>query len=537
MREATNRNDILKIRKYIDENLGNYKFDIPDYSKYEFDLEEFGNPFEIPKDNIDYIYTSDNKAINEGLRYFEETYYNQHEVFRKSILTKYKNKQLSPYVGFKEEKGNYYYDTNKKIESILNEAYTMAKEATNDKINLPDDFFKFNQSYDYSACHRLADLEVHLSHKTKGVKLVGDYYAYVDYDLHGNKYGYKVQDCIKKFRQDLLSDLKIYVELNVESLVQETLMEYTKASEQELYDKIEIFKNALRNFLDFSKNSGQDIPALLSNLVKDLKRSRLKRESFYKKQDDYGKSENSYGRYKSESDAKNAGDARIAAYKKDCDNYVFSTLPHILSFAYNIQIKNIVYNFKAELQNIFDNHGIAYPKLEDWVAYENNSRSNFRLGLSNYSLHSPLLTLAGMNNIIKVSASSSNVKGYTTDLTKSEIVHASIMKSISGYKEANSYNYTVSLRPIAYDAACEDVCTKSYESAEKILNDIILNIEKIIVSLPREIFEKQATKSFSKPFQENILSSGSQVQKRDGVIFDTRSLAELTTGLMSEIKK
>jgi len=490
-----NDNNILEIRKYIDKNLGNYKFNIPEYSHYEFNIEDFEQPFEIPEDNPDYKYSSDSKAINEGLNYFEVTYYEKHEALRKKVLANYKNKVLFPYIGYKEEAGNYFYDTNRKIEAILSQVHTMAIAVTGNQINLPEDFLKFNKNYDYSACHKVVEIENHLSNKTKGFKAVGDYYNLIDYGISGNKYGYKIEKCIKQFRTDLLNDLKLYVELHVEELVQNAIREYIRVSEQELYDKIEILKRTLRGFLAFGGDPRKDMQDSISALLKDLKKARLKKESFFKKQDDYGKAENIYGKYKSERDATSAGEARIASYKKDCDQYVFTTLPHLLSTAYNTQIKNIVYNFKAEIQNVFDENGTAYPKLEDSIIYDNNTRSSFRLGLSNFKTSDNLLTLPEMNHAIKHFASTSKVKDYTIDLVKPDVVNASVLKTISGYKEGSSYNYTVPLKSIAYTEACKDICEKGYDISEKILSTIVSNIDKVISTLPRETFEKRANKS------------------------------------------
>lgn len=125
-------------------NLKDINIKYPNSSDLNFNEEKYC--LSIPKTSYKsrFSFTSDSKAQKAGLQEFDKVMYSQRKALIQDILVQYKNIVLKKYFIYEEKEGNYYFEINGFIKNLLKELELQAKELTNYKIKLPNDFKKFD---------------------------------------------------------------------------------------------------------------------------------------------------------------------------------------------------------------------------------------------------------------------------------------------------------------------------------------------------------------------------------------------------------
>lgn len=257
--KAKGKEGLKELANLIDEKMENCKETLLSLDGYRFNKSEYIVPVSGGTGEYRYEYKSDSKAMQAGLKDFDRVMYSQRKALIQQVLVDYKHRQLKKYAYYEKKSGNYYYDTNKRIQKAIAEFIAEAKELSSNKIVLPSGFEKFEVipdfGYDELMVYKLRHFDElwFVDNIIRELERLSWYDTYVDTDdCEGSRgrymYCYKnIYKVCELFGKHILNEVEFVLNSydGVGSVLKGALSEYIKDVENEISNKVGILKNAI----------------------------------------------------------------------------------------------------------------------------------------------------------------------------------------------------------------------------------------------------------------------------------------------------
>ena len=357
------RNEILsKLNKMIYQELRDFPFVPPDEDDFRYE----SGVYQVAKIPARYKsaaeYRSDESAERAGLSAFKQLVWSQHRLITKQYVSTYKVKKLKKYFSYEEMEGNYYFDINKKIEQLLQNAYDLAVAATDGKIKLPDDFCAFDVKPDWGydngyleSYKLLEDFDYDL--QSTGFFHEASYYdSWIDVD-GDDRYYYNFEEAEAELRDDIDRSLECLMPEPVNDRVIGVTQHYHEKAKKILGEKLDILQNELKKHTTVDK--GAVLEQELKSAYREIFEMNFPRIPFpsFDMDIDY----NSDYRFYSESSCETAAEHRRERAYNDGERFIHR-VPELLNEACMKCLGQALTQWKRAVMQAYDLSGTAYPQ-------------------------------------------------------------------------------------------------------------------------------------------------------------------------------
>lgn len=350
-----------KLNQKIFSTLRDYQFTAPDYREYEYET----GVYEVPPIPAQYRsqckYWSYDSAEDAGLNAFKSAVWSQAKTIIRQYIVVYRVKKLKKYYTYEENENNFYFRKNKEIEKLLTEVYELSQYVTAGKINLPNDFCKFDvkpdwgyQGFNRDRLEKLEDTDWNFKSP------VVDYYrTWIDVDDDGgDKYYYDFTEAGKEFRQDLDQAVSDVLNRDVESRIQSITAPYLEAAKALLTKKVDILQSELKKHIRLNGGSKAKFREEINKVWLEISDYTFPSISIPQNSMDLDL-DDSYRFYSKGDCEKAAGNRRERAYN---EGYSFvQSLPSVLNDAYMELISEAMTQWKRNIIRVFDLCGKKIP--------------------------------------------------------------------------------------------------------------------------------------------------------------------------------
>lgn len=355
-----------QFNKIINNDLRDYPFSPPVYYRdYAYETKKY-QAMPVPaKYRSESKYLTDESAEDAGLAEFKRAVYSQHRAIAKQYLTAYRIRQLSKYYDYEETESNYYFHINSEISKLLNKAVLLASIVTDQQIELPGDFCKFNIVPDWQATsyarenlQKLEERNIDFSRSSNFHSIADHYRTWINTDGDFKHCFYDFSEAEAELRDDIDLALSDVMEEVVSGDVNYITTEYLKRAKKLLLDRIEVLQAEVKKFRNESDVNMFEsrISALYDNIMKTTVP-----EIDAPYPIDYDEDYNDDYRFYSERDCiKAANNRRNRAYSEGRD--FIKKIPQLTNEKYMHILAKQLTKWKREVLSVYDLCGREYPK-------------------------------------------------------------------------------------------------------------------------------------------------------------------------------
>jgi ferredoxin/conjugal transfer/entry exclusion protein len=361
---------LIELKRLMNEKIKNYRIPYPASEEVDFVDREYEAPPLLKRGLSQQTYRSYDRANSEGFYAFKNSMYTQQTALIQAVCVEYKTRQLKKFAYYKEEIGNYYYDINSEVASMLEEAVALGQAISGNQLNLPADFCSIKLGPDYgfdggNYCYVLRNVEqLDWSAQMKDEDF---YRTYINVEDYGDEYKYSLDEVEETFREYIVFGLYLQLSKPIDDAIESTYKKYNELFKKLLNEKLALLKTELKKCASLEEDGQDSQQALVHDitmLINELKAIELQPMEVYHYID---QSYDSSFRFSSYSDASEAATNRTDRFYNSCSNYLNSSygtrISVELASKYQAQFEGLLNGFKTKLQELYDKHDRAYPDL------------------------------------------------------------------------------------------------------------------------------------------------------------------------------
>lgn len=374
-----------QFNNFINKELRDFPFKKPTYySDYPYDIGTYQALPISARFRSDSKYFTDETAEDAGISEFKHAVFSQAKVVVAQYVSAYKIKQLQKYCVYAEIPDNFYFSTNTKIRTLLEQAVQLARLATDDKLDIPSGFCEFNIQPDWHevrvAVEQIQDLEkidFDFSRSSDFHEDVNHYRTWVTTGGDFKHCYYDFEAAEVEFRDDLDRAVSDIMESMVSGAVDYITGNYLLRAKSELFAKVDMLQREVKKLVCVSDS--EDFAAKISALCHRISESPLPKPKMIFI-DNYDDDYNDGYRFYSEHDCIQAAkNRRERGYNAGLS--FLKNLPFYFNGIYLDLFAKELTAWKRELLGICDLCGRPYPTKELTI---NFGKHRFPLSLSSH---------------------------------------------------------------------------------------------------------------------------------------------------------
>lgn len=355
---------LIKLKELMNNLLNEKLFIRPKFKDLCINFVDNDTPLTVSNTVSKIRYSSESKVRKEAKEVFRTSVYSQRDAMVQALLINYKTFILNNYIRYEENEGNYFYDNNNLASKHLKEIISLAQAIACDKLNIPQDFYKFDvrpSGQSSSLLNNMENLEVKLSKERSYFEEI------INIEYASGGYVYNIESAVDLFKKFTVFDVFDALFKNREELFAE-IDSYIDLCQKSFNKKLIFIKEELRKFYNVNdglKSEESNIKDKINNLIKEFSNDSLNVEKPYRMIDfDYDSS----FRFSSSYQCKECAGNRRLRYYRESLQYLSQDISDNISCdfgkLYEKQINERFNKFINQLHAVFDKYKVVYPKVK-----------------------------------------------------------------------------------------------------------------------------------------------------------------------------